>query len=294
MRRLKRLTLLISLIIPLLALPSAVSANDKLKVVVSIVPQKYFLDKIGGDLVDVSVMVLPGSSPATYEPKPQQMVGLTKARIYFAVGVPFEKVWLKKFISVNPEMTVVHTEEGIEKIFMEVQDSHDEKTHQHGIRDPHIWLSPPLVMVQSRNIFYALTRVDPEHKEVYTKNYKSFMREVVDLDLKIRDVFSGEGEGARFMVYHPAWGYFARSYGLKQIPVEIEGKSPTARELEHFVNYTGREGVKAIFVQPQLSSKSAHTIAQAIGCRVIFVDPLAENWAENLLDVADKFNSIRK
>ena len=273
---------------------SAVRANDKLRIIVSIIPQKYFVEKIGGDLVDVSAMVLPGASPATYGPKPQQMVGLTKARIYFAVGVPFEKVWLKKFVNVNPAMTVVHTEDGIEKISMEGQDSHDEKTHHHGIKDPHIWLSPPLVMIQSRNIFYALTTVDPEHKEVYTENYKSFIREVVDIDLQIRDVFSGEGDGARFMVYHPAWGYFAKAYGLKQIPVEIEGKEPTARELEHLVHSAGREGVKAIFVQPQLSSKSAHTIAKAIGCRVMFANPLAENWSENLLNVAASFQSVQK
>jgi len=294
MRSLKIPVLFFCITTLLWTLSSTAWANDKLKVIVSIVPQKYFVEKIGGGLVDVSAMVLPGASPATYGPKPQQMVGLTKARIYFAVGVPFEKVWLKKFVNVNPAMTVVHTEDGIEKISMEGQDFHGEETHHHGIKDPHIWLSPPLVMIQSRNIFYALTTVDSEHKEVYTKNYKSFIREVVDIDLQIRDVFSGEGEGARFMIYHPAWGYFARSYGLKQIPVEIEGKEPTARELEHFVHSASREGVKAIFVQPQLSSKSAHTIAKAIGCQVMFADPLAENWSENLLDVAARFQSVQK
>jgi len=289
MTRLKILTLFMSITVLFWTSSSAVRANDKLRIIVSIVPQKYFVEKIGGDLVDVSAMVLPGSNPATYGPKPQQMVGLTKARIYFAVGVPFEKVWLKKFVSVNPEMTVVHTEDGIEKSSMEVQDSHDEETHHHGIKDPHIWLSPPLVMIQSRNIFYALTKVDPEHKEAYTENYKSFIREIVDLDMKIRDVFSGEGEGARFMVYHPAWGYFAEAYGLKQIPVEIEGKEPKARELQNLIQYARKEKVKAIFVQPQFSAKSAHTVAKSIGCRVMYVDPLAINWVENLLKVAEEF-----
>ncbi len=271
---------------------SAVWAKDTLNVMVSIVPQRYFVEKIGGDLVDVSVMVLPGSSPATYEPKPQQMVGLTKAEIYFAVGVLFESVWLKKFTNVNPKMMIVHTEDGIEKIPMKARHHHD-VAHHHGVEDPHIWLSPPLVMIQCRNICHALMKIDPEHTEIYKANYRAFIRDVVDLDLQIRDLFSGRGEGARFMVYHPAWGYFAKSYGLEQVPIEIEGKEPTARELQNLIHHAGKASVKVIFVQPQLSSKSAHTIAKAIGCRVVSADPLAKDWSENLLDVADKFKSAQ-
>lgn len=264
-------------------------ASDPLKVIVSIVPQKYFVEKIGGDLVDVSEMVLPGSNLHTYEPKPQQMVGLTKAKIYFTIGMPFEKVWLQKFVDVNPHMTIVHTEDGIEKIPIEAHHHHDADTHHEGVEDPHIWVSPPLVMLQSRNIYYALTRVDPGHKEIYKANYKAFIGELVDLDLHLRDVFSGIGEGARFMVYHPAWGYFAKAYGLTQLAIEIEGKEPKARELQGLEDHGRKEGVKAIFVQPQISSKSAQTIANAIGCEVVLADPLASDWSKNLLDVAERF-----
>jgi len=273
---------------------SDIRADDRLKVFVSIVPQKYFVEKIGGDLVDVSVMVQPGANPAVYEPKPQQMAGLTKAEIYFAVGVPFETVWLKKIAGVNTEMMIVHTEDGIEKMPMKAGHHHGEETDHTGVKDPHIWLAPPFVMIQARNILHALMMADPERASVYKANYREFILELVDLDLRIIKIFSTSGEGLRFMVYHPAWGYFAESYGLEQIPIEIEGKEPKARELQDLLQQARVAGIKAIFVQPQLSSKSAHTIAKAIGCRIVTADPLAEDWAKNLLDVADKFRSVRR
>lgn len=269
-------------------------ADQALHVIVSIVPQEYFIKKIGGDLVDVSVMVLPGSSPATYEPRPQQMVELTRSRIYFAIGVPFEGVWLKKFGSINSKMMIVHTEDGIEKIPMNTHHHHDEDEHYHGIKDPHVWLSPPLVMIQARNILDALLKADPAHSEVFKARYKIFIRELVDIDLKIRDVFAGKGEGIQFMVYHPAWAYFAKAYDLKQIPIETEGKEPTPKELQYLIHHARKNGVKAIFAQPQFSVKNAGTIAKSIGGRVIFANPLELNWAENLLEVAKSFKAALK
>jgi zinc transport system substrate-binding protein len=117
------------------------NAAGSAQVFVSILPQKYFVEKIGGELVDVSVMVKPGASPATYEPKPHQMVALSLAKIYFAIGIPFEKAWLKKIASANPNMVVVHTERGIEKRAMSAHKQHKaEKAfeHHHEIKDPHI------------------------------------------------------------------------------------------------------------------------------------------------------------
>ena len=279
---------------------SPASAENRMKVTVSILPQKYFVQKIGGDQVDVSVMVLPGSSPATYEPKPKQMVKLTESKIYFAIGVSFEKVWLKKFASANPEMRIIATQNGIERIPMK-RPLHDDKERNHGktvthagIKDPHIWLSPPLVMLQARNIFNALVRVNPTGRKAYEANYKRFMTELVDLDLKISDLFADTSQGTRFMVYHPAWGYFAKAYDLIQIPVEIEGKKPTPKGLQQLIRSAKRDGIKVVFVQPQFSTKSAQTIAKAIGGRVIFANPLAFDWAKNLLLVARQFKDVLK
>ena len=293
------LIIALSFLLPI-SLLSPASAESLMKVFVSIPPQKYFVQKIGGDLVDISVMVPPGSSPATYEPKPRQMVKLTESKIYFAVGVFFEEVWLKKFADVNPEMKIIATQNGIEKIPMKRHLHAYKETHLHkavaraGSKDPHIWLSPPFVMLQARNILDALVRVDPTNRGIYESNYKGFVTELVDLDLKISDLFADTGQGTRFMVYHPAWGYFAKAYGLIQIPVEMEGKKPTPRGLQQLIRSAKKDGIKVVFAQPQFSTKSAETIAKAIGGRVIFADPLAFDWAKNLLLVASQFNAVLK
>ena len=255
----------------------------KIKTFVSIVPQKYFVEKIGGDLVDVSVMVLPGNSPATYEPRPKQMVALSRARLYYAIGVPFEKVWLEKICAPNIKMLLVHTEEGMEKKPMKAD-------KPHGIKDPHVWLSPPLVMVQARNILRGLLKVDPANSSVYEANYKKFIMELVDLDAELRGIFLGK-ERARFMVFHPAWGYFARAYDLEMVPIESEGKDPKPADLQRLIGKAKEYGIDVVFVQPEFSSKSAGIIAREIGGQVVFANPLALDWARNLKEVAARFKA---
>lgn len=265
----------------------AVYAEGKIDVFVSIVPQKYFVKKIGGALVNASVMVKPGANPATYEPKPRQMVDLSKTKIYFAIGVPFEKVWLKKISGANPKMLVVHTEKGIEKMPMKVD-------NPQGIKDPHIWLSPPLVMIQARNILNALVVMDHANKSVYEAGYKQFITEIENLDAELKGIFVGKRKGMEFIVFHPSWGYFAGEYGLKQVPVEIEGKDPKPADLQRLVKYAKKLGIKVIFVQPQFSVTNASVIAQAIGGQIAFADPLALNWPDNLQKVATKFKATLK
>ncbi len=279
---------------------SQVLAEKPIHVVVSILPQKYFVKKIGGDRVQVSVMVLPGANPATYEPKPRQMVNLAKSEIHFAIGVPFEENWLPKFAKTNPKMKIVHTQAGITKIPMKAgghghhQTEHDNGKISAGAKDPHIWLSPPLVMVQAKNILDGLVKADPEGRMVYETNYNVFLEELKVLDKEIKSVFETMGQDNRFMVYHPSWGYFADTYGLEQIPIELEGKKPSPRKLLKLIQEARKDGIKVIFVQPQFSEKSAETIAGAIGGKVVFADPLAEDWGNNLLEVAEKFKSAFK
>lgn len=273
---------------------SGAIASAKVPVFVSIVPQKYFVKKIGGDLVDISIMVQPGASPATYEPKPKQMVALSIAKIYFAIGVPFEKAWLKKISAANPKMLVVHTEAGIEKRPMKAHhhpegEEHHEGEDHHGIKDPHVWLSTPLVKILARNILQGLLEVDPVHSSDYEANYKKFIVELDDLDAEIRGIFAGKGNGMEFMVFHPAWGYFADVYGLHQVPIEIEGKDPKPAQLKHLIEHAKEHGIKVIFVQPQFSIQSAETIANAIGGEVVFANPLALDWANNIRKQAAKF-----
>jgi zinc transport system substrate-binding protein len=155
--------------------------GKKLLVFVSIPPQEYFLHQIGKQRVEVQVMVQPGASPATYEPKPRQMAAISRTHIYFAIGVPFEKIWLKKIAAANPDMQVVHTDHGIQKIPMAANsiesERRGEKDHQdqHGEFDPHIWLSPSLVMIQARAILNALVEIDPDHRAAYETNTRVFL-----------------------------------------------------------------------------------------------------------------------
>jgi len=229
------------------------------------------------------VMVLPGNSPATYEPRPKQMVALSRARLYYAIGVPFEKVWLEKIVAPNIKMLLVHTEEGIEKKPMKAD-------KPHGIKDPHVWLSPPLVMVQARNILRGLLKVDPANSSVYEANYKKFIMELVDIDAELRVIFLGK-ERARFMAFHPAWGYFARAYGLEMVPIESEGKHPKPADLQRLMGRAKEYGIDVVFVQPGFSSKSAEIIAKEIGGQVVLANPLALDWARNLKEVAAGFKA---
>lgn len=268
-------------------------SNDRLSVFVSIVPQRFFVRQIGKELVDVHAMVPPGADPHTYEPKPRQMVSLATAKLFFAIGIEFEAARLKKILSTNPQIKVVHTDEGIQKISMTEGDHHGEDQHDHSGLDPHIWLSPPLVMMQARTMLNALGEADPVNRSYYEANYKAFMAELADLDADLKKIFA-DRQGLRFMVFHPSWGYFARSYGLVQVPIEIEGKSPKPAQLAGLIENARENNIKIIFVQPQFSSKSAELIAREIGGEVAFVDALAEDWSENLREVADKFEAALK
>ena len=275
-----------------LFLAGACQADEGLAVAVSILPQKYFVERIGGRLVETAVMVRPGASPATYEPRPRQMMALAESKIYFAIGVPFEQVWLPKIASANQGMRIVHTEAGIERFPMAAPGHGDRRpTPGRTAMDPHVWLSPPLALIQARHILSALCQAEPASAETFQANYKELAAQIVALDLELMALFGGAEGGRRFMVFHPAWGYFARAYGLDQVPIEAEGKDPKPAALKELIEKARRDGIKVIFAQPQFSMRSAETIAQAIGGRVVTADPLAEDWLANLKQVAATFRS---
>jgi zinc transport system substrate-binding protein len=174
---------------------------------------------------------------------------------------------------------------------MAVHRHHEEQTQpENGTLDPHIWLSPPLVMIQARTILEAMQAVDPVHRSVYESNFRAFISQLSDLDTELRGIFTGSA-GRQFMAFHPSWGYFAQAYGLKQVPIEIEGKEPKPAHLRELIEHAREDGIQAVFVQPQFSARSAKLIAGEIGAQVIIADPLAEDWAENLRAVARKFES---
>lgn len=282
----KRLLMVVALLAAGSAFFSIPATAADINVFVSILPQNYFVRQIGGEHVNVDVLVPPGSNPVTYEPSPRQMVALAKADVYFTMGVPFEAAWLEKVRSATPGLNIVSTREGIERKPIDRHDgpkSHN--GHDHGSYDPHIWLSPPLVMLQARNILTGLIAVDPDHRQTYEANYAAFIDAIVSLDADLRHRLK---RGKAFMVFHPSWGYFADAYGLKQIAIEVEGKSPKAAEIADLIRYAEKHGIRTVLVQPQFSTRDAEMIAKSIDGRTIAADPLAEDWADNLRRVADR------
>jgi len=267
---------------------------------VSVVPQQYFVQRIGGEHVEVNVMVLPGASPATYEPKPAQLTALAQAEVYFSIGVPFEDAWLAKIASANKDMMLVDTIAGIDRLPMEAH-HHDEaeaeaqagSEHGGGAPNPHVWLSPELVKVQSQAIYEALAQLDPAHKGVFEANLEAFIADIDALEAEIETTLSGLSSG-KFMVFHPAWGYFARDFGLEQIPVEVGGQEPSPRELALLIETARQEGIQVIFAQPEFSTEDAETIAQEIGGQVLLISPLAPDWLQNLRNVAQTFADVLK
>ncbi len=248
-----------------------------LNVTVSILPQKYFVERIGGASVKVNVMVEPGASPATYEPKPEQMTALANSAAYISIGVPFEEAWLEKIQSANSKMKLVDTTQGIERI-----------ANQGGGFNPHIWLSPALVKVQAQTIYTALAELDPAHKDQFKANLDTFRADIDKLNVQIRAALENT-TSKKFIVFHPAWGYFARDYGLQEIPIEVGGQEPSAQELAHLIQLAKSENIKIVFVQPEFSQEDAKTIASEIGGEVLSIGALAPDWLANLQKVADTF-----
>lgn len=292
------------LILYILFITTPVFSSTVPTVFVSILPQKFFVQQISGDNVHVEVMVQPGASPHTYEPKPSQMRKLADARTYFTIGVALEEVWLDKIRTINPDMQVVHTEAGIAKMKMagnhrheDEHEGHHEKTatdhdeyEDHEGLDPHIWLSPELVKIQVKTITESLVELDPDRGRQYRENYDRFRARVDELDNQLHSILKGKA-GMKFMVFHPSWGYFAHSYGLEQIAVEMEGKSPKPAYLKTLIDEAVEQHITVIFAQPQFSKKSAGMIAREIGGEVVLIDPLAEDWFANMTHVADALSS---
>lgn len=286
---------------------------------VSILPQKYFVQRIGGDLVDVEVLVLPGANPHMYEPSPRQMTALSKAQVYFTIGINLEEVWLPRLADANRTMRVVHTEAGVDKIPMvahhhdEEGEDHDadheahhdadheahhdadhdadhEPHHDHGILDPHIWLDPVRAETIARNTCAGLVAVDPGHRADYEANLAALLKDMRALDASIARILAGVPEGRRsFLVFHPSWGYFADRYNLTQVAIEAGGTEPGPRHLAEIIEHGRELHVAVVFVQPQFSQRSASVIATELNAEVAPLDPLAEDWRDNLLRAAEAF-----
>lgn len=284
------------IIISLLVVLGAFSCNNKphhqkqnqKTITVSILPQKYFIEKLVGDQFEINVMIPPGASPVTYEPTPIQMKELSASELYIRIGyIEFEKAWMKKLQDINPKMTIINQSENALLIEPEDHSENEDEHighHHYGV-DPHIWTSPKEVKKQIAFLYNYFINNYPELKEEITNNYISFNGEIDSLDKYLNKELQ-TFQGRKFLIFHPALSYFARDYGLEQISIEIDGKEPTPSNIQDVIELAKREGIKVVFVQKQFSTHNAEVIANEINGRVVQIDPLSDNWNESIMKIA--------
>jgi zinc transport system substrate-binding protein len=277
--------------------PKDRSADSVLTVFAGIQPIAYLVERIGGGHADVHTLLPPGGDPHTFELSPRQAAALGASKLFFKVGMPFEDLLVQR-IAENPQRPeIVDVGEGIAKRRMDAEARHESQktasvSPQHydesgETLDPHVWLSPPLLKIQASNVAKAFVRIDPEHARDYERNLAALLNDIQTVDDEIKSLL-GPLRGQAFLVYHPAFGYFADAYGLKQAAVEEEGKSPTPRRLQALIEQARAAKIRVVFVQPQFDPHGAETIAQAIGAKVAVIDDLAKDVLANLLEIAGK------
>ena len=273
----------------LLLVAAAVPAEAKLNVFVSILPQAYFIERVGGENAAVSVLVGPGQSPHAFEPSPKQMAALSQADIFFKIGLPFEDRLLGKIGSILKNAAVVDTRQGIA---LRPSEDNDESGGEHAGPDPHIWLAPLLIRQQAQTICEGLCLRDAAHCAVYRRNCAAFQAELDVLDAELAGRLAPFA-GSEIFVFHPALGYFTDAYKLKQAPIEMAGKEPGSKSFAALVARARAAGVKTIFAERQFSPKSPQAVAQQIGARVEMIDPLARDCFQNLREIAEKIEKMK-
>lgn len=270
---------------------TSILAGEKISVFVGILPQKYIVEQIGGDKVSVQVMVPPGKDPHVYEPRPRQISDLSTSKIYFSMDMPFEKQIIEKIKKMGIKTLISDMSEGIRRVALEKHLAGKSDAHNHDgcscndndpdAPDPHIWLSVPFLKIMARNTADELAKIDPVNAAFYKNNLELFLKKADEVFNRVKNGLA-PFKGETFFVYHPAFGYFADDYGLKQYAVETEGKTPSPRELERLIKEAKSKNVRIIFVQPQFDRKCAEAVAKAIGGTVVALDDLNENILENL------------
>lgn len=300
----KRLTLF-AIFICLLAAGCKKSAQPsgsagKLDVFVSIEPDRFLVERIGGDRVAVNVLVPPGREPHEYEPTGKQISRLGKAAVFFRTGVPFEEALIPRIKELFPKLPIIDLRAGITLRTMSEEESEHEEEHEeaehheghehhHGLYDPHIWMSPALMKKQAMTARDELAKLDPAGAEQYETNCAKLIVDLTQAQKKIAKLLAPY-KGKTFFVFHPTFGYFADEFGLKQEAVEVEGKEPTAAQLQQLIEQARKEDVKIIFAQPQFSKRAAKSVAEAIGGAVIPLDSLSSDYLANLDKVAEEIS----
>ena len=281
------IAVLLALSIALLRRPAGPAVDvSGVRVFVGVPPVADFVRKIGGSHVDVAVLVNPGRSPHTFEPTPRQMADLSRADVYFTIGLPFEREIARKLSGSLTGLRIVDASDGVTLLTSPVHEretAHDHETE----RDPHVWLDPLRAKTVAGNIAHALKEIDAANGPAYERGLTAFQEELDELHARVSGILEPV-RGKAFLVFHASFGYFAERYGLVEVPVEVMGKEPSARELTHLVERAREMGARVIFVQAQFARTSALAIARETGTRLVDLDPLGADYVRSIEDIAEK------
>ena len=291
--------LLFSLIL-VLALSACASPADpgeaeKLTISVSILPQQWFVDQIGGDRVRTQAMVSSGDDPHTYEPSPRQMTNLADSQLYFTIGVEFEAIWVPRFMSANPEMQVVDAAAGVDRIPASGEHDHSDGAVEGGNAfndetDPHIWFSPSRMKQMAQTMAKAMQAVDPQNKDFYQANLDTLLVKIDAVDAEVRAQLEGSKRD-HFMVVHPAWGYVAADYGLHMLAVEIGGNEPAPETLSQIIALAKEYGINTLVIEKGSNARLATAITEQAGIQfVVEWDPMAYDWPASMQMIAETLN----
>lgn len=251
--------------------------SNKTIVAVSIVPEVEFVKAVSGDEFDIVTMIPSGASPENYEPTPMEKGKFEKASIYFSIGVPTEENNILPSISENTKLV---------KLDEDVKRKYADLTFENGARDPHIWLSPQRVIIMVQKIADELSELKPENKEKYQENASKYIEELENVILEIDSILT-QKENKKFIVYHPAFAYLADEFGMEMYALEEEGKEATVESLKEKIDLAKKENIKYIFYQAEIDSSQSKAFAEEIGGQTMMLEPLAENYIENLKKMAE-------
>lgn len=261
-------------------------AEDKPKVLVSIPPYAYLVEKITGNTCDIQVIVPPGSNSHLYEPIPKDVEKMVSASIWMRLGDPFEKKLAKMLREKNPNLTTVELWKGIPLLGHNHAHT-DEMCHLHeDEKDFHFWLSPKLAQKQAKEMTASLIKLYPQNEKLYLENLNALILELTLLDQKIEALLASS-KGKAILVSHPAFGYFCQDYNLTQIPIEFEGKEPRPKQISHILKQVETLKVRTVLTQAQFSNKGAELIAQKLHLPIFMVDPYSRDYSKNLLHMAE-------
>lgn len=252
------------------------SGNEKAIVAVTILPQKAFVEAVCGDLAEVVAIVPPGNSPGNYEPTPQEMENFSRASVYFTIGVPTEKA---NILPKAENMDIVD-------LAVKVAEVYPDREFSPGKRDSHIWLSPKRAKVMVEAIADTMSTLDTENAQTYQENAEAFLKELDRVDTEIKETFAPIQKKS-FIVFHPAYGYFADDYGLRMYALEENGKEATPQHLQDMIDLAKTENIKIIFSQAEIDSKQPDAFAEEIGGRKIILDPLSDDYIASLERMAE-------